>query len=137
MISYEEKLEVEILKIAHINGEIQIFKEDNKDLKKAYTAQQTELTNLKKKFAQIEKANIKLEADKTEKDKIVRQLMDMTDELTRKMKKDPNNAALQNSNCLYEIFEIKEIVLFKKKKIEQDLQAKRNERSVSKGNRSA
>jgi len=106
-------------------------------LKKAYTAQQTELTNLKKKFAQIEKANIKLEADKTEKDKIVRQLMDMTDELTRKMKKDPNNAALQNSNCLYEIFEIKEIVLFKKKKIEQDLQAKRNERSVSKGNRSA
>lgn len=66
-------------------------------MKKANTAHQTDLNNLKKKVTQLEKENHKMETDRTEKEKVIRQLMDMNDELVRKMKKDPNNIALQNS----------------------------------------
>jgi hypothetical protein len=52
---------------------------------------------LKKKVTQLEKENLKLENDRDEKERVIRQLMEMNDDLIRKMKKDPNNTALQNS----------------------------------------
>ena len=76
------------------------MKDENKDLKRAFNSQNTELANLKKRDVQLEKNNTKLEADRVEKDKAIRSLMEINDELVRKMKKDPNNAALQNSKSL-------------------------------------
>ena len=51
-------------------------------------------------------------------------MLEISDDLIRKMKKDPNNVALQNSKLLEFLCLMKKVIL-KKKKVEQDLQARK------------
>lgn len=47
-----------------------------------------ELENLKKKFEKLEKANHRLQKEKIEKDEIIKQYMELTDEVVDRLKKE-------------------------------------------------
>lgn len=59
---------------------------------------------MKKRVVQLDQENAKLESYKSEKDKVIKQLLEIADDLARKIKKDPNDTILQNSIIIFFTF---------------------------------
>ena len=76
---------------------IQEARSDNRELKRVAKNASQEFEGLKKKIEALEKNNLKLEKEKYEKEDLIRQAMEIVDEVIAKSKKDGNNGHVLKS----------------------------------------